>query len=231
MTAIRSKRGATAYLTEHDTYDGMFTVNISLDRLTALLGRPLTEAEQEAYDWLFSRDDGLSALWDLCLFRVCQEWEAEQQSNGWIGCEVFTEGRSGKHLCLSNKAAHPDESWSDLLAETVISTARLVQQFDALAVTLAQETVACALGLYADHQERQAEARAHNTTGTLSWAVLVGDVPIHYEPGQDQHVGVDDLEVRGTFHSRDEAEQYAYTVERYTVLVVPLIDHRAVITA
>jgi hypothetical protein len=225
MTAIRSKREATAYLTEHETYDSMFTVNISVDRLPRMIE---TDAEREAYEAFFAQDDCLAVLWDMCLRDVCATWEAEQRRKGWVGCEVFTEGRQGKHLCLSNKTAHPDESWDGFLAETVISTARLVQAFDALAVDLARESILFALSWHADQQEREAQARTHNTSGTLRWAVIVGDVPIHYEPSAGQY-DVDDLEVRGTFSTRDQAEQYAQTVERYTVLVVPLIDHERVL--
>lgn len=215
---FRTKREAIAFLTTHETYDGMYTVNISMDRLT------VPDTHREAFDWLFSRDDGMQALWDLRLRDVLSEWEATHQPH-----EVFTEGRSGKHLCLSGSTLTPyvDVPEADLRetpAAIAIRDANLLAEFDALAVTMGEETLALADDLYQQHVEAVEEAKHHNTTGSLQWCVLVGDVPIHYQPGEGQYVGVDDLEVRRGFTTKEAAQEYAMTVERYTVLVLPLIN-------
>lgn len=54
------------------------------------------------------------------------------------------------------------------------------------------------------------------------WVVLIGDNPIHYQPGTDEYDGVDDLEVRGPFDTEQAARDYAMNTSRYVCQVIPL---------
>jgi len=78
-----------------------------------------------------------------------------------------------------------------------------------------------------DHPDPGVQAaiqRAPQEPHKGKWGVLVGDNPIHYQPGEGDFDGMDDLEVRGPFDTKQEAQDYAFQTMRYVCVVVPLTE-------